>query len=72
MSARDVTEIEIANEFARVVVSKVHMHNGERLRIHSPASDRTIDLCPLELESLTWQSPEMFSGLLQFPFGPNT
>jgi hypothetical protein len=61
--------IEIANEFARVIVTRVETRNGVRLRIHSPRLDRAIDLDPLELESLTWQSHDVFSGFLTHPFG---
>jgi hypothetical protein len=62
--------IELGNEFTRVVVELVRTRNGARLRISVPASGREVSLCPLELESLTWQEPEFFSGLLATPFGP--
>jgi hypothetical protein len=62
--------VEIANEFATVTVRRVETRNGVRLRIESPRLQRSIDLDPLELESLTWQSHELFSGLLAHPFGP--
>ena len=62
--------IELGNEFTRVVVERVRTRNGTRLRISVPASGREITLCPLELESLTWQDPDFFSGLLATPFGP--
>jgi hypothetical protein len=62
--------IEIANEFATVVVQRVETRNGVRLRIQSSRLQRAIDLDPLELESLTWQSHEVFSGFLAQPFGP--
>jgi len=62
--------LEIANEFASVVVTRVETRNGVRLRIESPRLQRAIDLDPLELESLTWQSHDLFSGLLAHPFGP--
>jgi hypothetical protein len=61
---------EIANEFATVTVRRVDTRNGVRLRIESPRLQRSIDLDPLELESLTWQSHEFFSHLLAEPFGP--
>jgi hypothetical protein len=61
----------LANEFAEVQVSLVHTRNGVRLRIHSRTSGRAAELCPLELESLTWQGPEVFSGFLATPFGPD-
>jgi hypothetical protein len=63
-------ELHIGNEFADVVVSKVHTRNGMRLSIKAPKLDREILLCPLELESLTWQTPEVFTGFLATPFGP--
>jgi hypothetical protein len=62
--------IEIANEFAAVVVQRVETRNGVRLRIESARLQRAIDLDPLELESLTWQSHELFSSFLTHPFGP--
>jgi hypothetical protein len=61
---------DIANEFATVTVRRVETRNGMRLRIESPRLQRSIDLDPLELESLTWQSHEFFSRLLAEPFGP--
>lgn len=61
--------IELVNEFASVRVFKVRTHNGERLRIESERMGLSVDLDPLELESLTWQSPETFSGLLATPVG---
>jgi hypothetical protein len=63
-------EFEIANEFAAVVVRRVETRNGVRLRIESPRLQRSIDLDPLELETLTWQSHDLFSRLLADPFGP--
>jgi hypothetical protein len=62
--------IEIANEFATVLVSRIETRNGVRLRVTSPRLQRGIDLDPLELECLTWQSHEFFSQLLAQPFGP--
>jgi hypothetical protein len=63
-------DVAIANEFAQVTVCKVLTRNGERLEIRSPKLGRGIRLDPLELESLTWQTTETFSGFLQSPFGP--
>ena len=62
--------IEIANEYALVRVREVSTGNGRRLEIHAPRLGRTIRLCPLELESLTWQDHDTFSGFLETPFGP--
>ena len=60
----------IANEFAEVEVRRVHTHNGTRLEIRSPRLARALQLDALQLESLTWQEPELFSQLLQDHFGP--
>ena len=62
--------LELANEYAAVQVRKVRTRNGERLEIVSPKTGRAIRLCPLELESLTWQTHETFSEFLRTPFGP--
>jgi hypothetical protein len=63
-------EFVIGNEFSEVRVSRVATHNGTRLRIRDAKSGRQILLCPLELESLTWQNSELFTGLLATPYGP--
>lgn len=62
--------ITIANEFAEVRVVKVETRNGARLLVESPRSGQWVSLCPLELESLTWQSPHTFSAMIGHPFGP--
>jgi hypothetical protein len=62
--------LHLANEFAEVRVRKVHTHNGVRLEIVAPKLDSAIRLCPLELEALSWQSPEALSELLKTPLGP--
>lgn len=67
--ADDTLSAEIANEFAMVRVRVVETVNGRRLEITSPRQGTAIQLCPLELESLTWQSAETFSRLLSTPFG---
>ena len=64
--------IEIANEYALVRVREVLTGNGRRLEIHAPRLGRTIRLCPLELEALTWQDHDTFSGFLETPFGPES
>ncbi|TDC48912.1 dihydrodiol dehydrogenase [Actinomadura sp. KC345] len=60
----------IGNEFAEVHVALVRTGNGSRLRIRDARSGREILLCPVELECLTWQTPELFSRLLSTPYGP--
>ena len=62
--------LQIGNEFATIRVQKVRTRNGERLEIHSQRLGYSIRLDPLELESLTWQTSEMFSKLLETPYGP--
>jgi hypothetical protein len=63
-------ELRLANEFAEVVVRKVATRNGVRLEISAPKLGYGIRLDPLELESLTWQHPDLFSELLRTPTGP--
>lgn len=63
--------VELANEFAAVTVTVVETRNGVRLRIESPRAGRSIDLDPLELETLTWQTHDLFTGLLADPYGPS-
>jgi hypothetical protein len=62
--------VELANEYAVVEVRRVRTRNGVRLEIVSPRLGRGIRLDPLQLESLTWQTPDTFSGFLTTPFGP--
>lgn len=62
--------LELANEYAVVRVREVRTGNGVRLEIMAPRLGRVIRLCPLELESLTWQPHDTFSGFLRTPFGP--
>ncbi len=62
--------ITIANEFAEVRVLRVETRNGSRLLIESPKSGQWVSLCPLELESLTWQNTATFSAMVGNPFGP--
>jgi hypothetical protein len=62
--------IGVANEFTAVEVRKRHTRNGERLEIASARLGRSIQLDPLELEALTWATPETFAALLRTPYGP--
>jgi hypothetical protein len=62
--------VELANEYTLVTVRKVHTRNGVRLEIIAPRLGRGIRLCPIELETLTWQTHETFSGFLETPWGP--
>jgi len=59
--------IDIANEFAAVTVRRVATRNGVRLRVEAPRSCTAIDLDPLELEALTWQSHDALAALLRTP-----
>jgi hypothetical protein len=69
-SQQEGVEIVIANEFSEIRVAKVRTRNGSRLLIESPKSGHWIALCPLELESLTWQTTQTFSALVGNPFRP--
>jgi hypothetical protein len=69
-AAAEPGPIDLANEFAQVVVERVRTRNGMRLRIFVPSSGREISLCPLELEALTWAGPDVFARLLATPHGP--
>jgi hypothetical protein len=60
--------ILLGNEFAEVRVTKVRTRNGARLLIESTKSGDWIALCPLALESLTWQLPATFSAMVGSPF----
>jgi hypothetical protein len=62
--------IQIANEFTVVQVGYLRTGSGERLVITSPRLGFQTHLDPLQLESLTWQKPEMYSRLLDTPYGP--
>lgn len=62
--------LEIGNEFALVRVRRIRTRNGYRLEITSPKLGYQIRLDPLELESLTWQTPDTFARMLEHPYGP--
>jgi len=62
--------IVIGNEFSEIRVQRVDSRNGSRLLISAPKSGQWIALCPLELESLTWQTPQTFSAMIGKPFAP--
>lgn len=60
----------MGNEFAEIKISHVRSRNGSRLLIHNMKSGAEISICPLALESLTWQTSELFTALLSTPYGP--
>jgi hypothetical protein len=62
--------VEVSNEFATVLVRKVMTRNGARLEITSPKLGYHVYLDPLQLESLTWISKEVYDEFLKTPFGP--
>ncbi|GAB3745137.1 hypothetical protein [Nocardiopsis nanhaiensis] len=64
------TTLSIANEFSEITVRRVETRNGARLLIEAPRSGQWVALCPLELEALTWQSPQTFSAMVGTPFEP--
>lgn len=59
--------ISLGNEFSEIRVSRVDSRNGSRLLIESTRTGQWVALCPLELESLTWQGPQTFSELIGHP-----
>ena len=66
----DGPEITVANQFAEVRIRKVLTRNGERLEIDAFRRGFRILLDAVELESLTWQTPETFSKFLEGSIGP--
>lgn len=63
---------QIANEFTVIQVTYSRTGSGERLVVTSPRLGFTTHLDPLQLESLTWQTPAMYSRLLDTPYGPGS
>jgi hypothetical protein len=68
--APDEPELVVSNEFATVIVRRVHTRNGTRLEIDSPSSGRSVRLDALVLESLTWADVDTLGLALRDPFGP--
>jgi hypothetical protein len=62
--------ISLGNEFAEIRVSRLETRNGSRLLIESTRTGQWVALCPLELESLTWQGPQTFSEMIGHPMEP--
>ena len=79
MSTKELEEVqvetdneytELANEFAYTLVRKVRVRGGAHLEIVAPKLGYQILLDPLLLESLTWQTPDTLSKLIEEPYGP--
>lgn len=62
--------ITLGNEFAEVRVLLVRTRNGDRLKIESPRTERSVVLCPMELQALTWQGTATFTAMLGKPEEP--
>lgn len=62
--------IIVANEFADVVVRRVHTRNGVRLEVFSPRRGTRVHLDAVELDCLSYQEPEIFTELLERTPGP--
>ena len=60
--------LHVANEFSEVTVRKLLTPNGERLQITASRIGRAIELDPLQLEGITWQTPESLSRFLEKSF----
>ncbi|MGH3633699.1 MAG: dihydrodiol dehydrogenase [Mycobacterium sp.] len=56
--------ITIANEFTEVQVRRVDTRNGSRLLITAPKPGRSISLDALEVEALTWQTPDTLAAMV--------
>lgn len=69
-SRRTGDPIVIGNEFSEIRVCRVETRNGSRLLIESPKSGQWVTLCPLEMESLTWQNADTFAAMIGHPFRP--
>jgi hypothetical protein len=65
----DDPPIQISNEFADIRLRKVYTRNGQRLEIEAHRRGYRILLDAIELESLTWQTAETFSGFLRASVG---
>ncbi|MBT2268993.1 dihydrodiol dehydrogenase [Rhodococcus erythropolis] len=65
-----MTPIRIANEFADVELRVVSTRNGDRLEISSHRRGSSIQLDPVELEALTWQTKDTFTSMLEASIGP--
>lgn len=59
-----VGPILVSNEFADVVVSRVHSRNGVRLDIWSPRRGTRIQLDAVALDCLSYQSPDIITRML--------
>lgn len=62
--------IEITNEYAEGHVRKLETNAGEYAEIAAPKLDYRIRITPAELASITWQTQETFTSLLENPYGP--
>ncbi|MFE0424929.1 hypothetical protein [Streptomyces sp. NPDC058953] len=73
-SSGEVVEAEftVVNEFTAARISKIRTRNGHRVEIRSLRLGYRVRLDPLALESVSWQSPDVFSRFLDQPFGPET
>ncbi|QKW11205.1 dihydrodiol dehydrogenase [Streptomyces sp. NA04227] len=60
----------MVNEFTAVRISKISTRNGHRVEIRSLRLGHHVRLDPLALESISWQTPDVFSRFLDQPFGP--
>lgn len=72
MPGADDICFRIVNEFAEVRLRTVCTGAGVRLEIFSTKLGYTIQLDASSLESLTWQTPDVFASFLDHPFGPGS
>jgi hypothetical protein len=62
--------LTVGNEFSEIRVSRVETRNGSRLLVESVRTGKSVALCPLELEALTWQNPATFTAMIGRPCEP--
>ncbi|WP_280535480.1 hypothetical protein [Halopenitus sp. POP-27] len=56
-----VEEFDVSSTERTVTVRKIETPKGERVEFESSAEARTLSVDALGLESLTWQSPDVFT-----------
>lgn len=63
-------ELQIGNEYTVVRLRKLETSAGPRVSITSPKLGYTCRLSPAELDALAKERIDLFSELLETPFGP--
>jgi len=64
-------EITVTNEFAEAIVRVIELDGKQHLELEASKLDYKTRLCPIEAETVTWQTTETFTDFLEHPFGPD-